>query len=194
MKTTKFILLFILLSSIFFSCKKSENDPFISLKSRKARITGEWKLTEGYTEVTSATGTDTYTITGGNITSVENGISITQPYSEVYNFKKDGTYNYTCNTDNGNDVDFEEGSWTFGTKSADMDLKAKETVLLYIKHYSSDNSGNNYSYTYDGTIYPVHRITLDMLKNKKMTIIIDYTYQDTNTSYTRKGTMTYEKQ
>jgi hypothetical protein len=28
------------------SCKKGENDPFLSLKSRDSRITGEWKLTK----------------------------------------------------------------------------------------------------------------------------------------------------
>jgi len=30
-----------------FSCKKGENDPFISLRTRKARLSGEWHLASG---------------------------------------------------------------------------------------------------------------------------------------------------
>ena len=47
MKNLK-IALFVVLAATFIlpSCKKGENDPFISLKSRDARITAKWKLTK----------------------------------------------------------------------------------------------------------------------------------------------------
>lgn len=35
-----------LLSSAVTSCKKGDGDPFLSLKSRKARVAGEWKATK----------------------------------------------------------------------------------------------------------------------------------------------------
>jgi len=193
MKNFKIILL-VLIAISAFSCKKGENDPFISLKSRKARLVGEWKLVEGSTSVVSSTGTDTYTFDGTLMTSVESGVTTTEPYSETYTFEKDGTYKYSDNTNNGEDTHDESGAWTFGAKSAELDVKAKETIMLHEQSYSAINSGILYSYTYVGTIYPVKRITIDMLKSNEMTMIIDYTFTGTNTAYTRTGTWTYEKQ
>jgi len=42
--------LFLLLASawLFTACKKGEDDPFLSLKSRDARLRGEWKLVKAY--------------------------------------------------------------------------------------------------------------------------------------------------
>lgn len=194
MRTLKFIILVILTVSMFFGCKKGENDPFLSLKSRKARLVGEWKLVEGSSTVIDSSNTDTYTFSETTLISFEGGVWDTLPYTETYTFENDGTYKYSSNTNNGFDTDDEEGVWTFGAKSAELDVKAKETVILYLKHYSSVYSGNTYSYTYDGTTCPVYRITLDMLKSTKMTLLIDYTYQGTSYSYTKTGTMTYEKQ
>lgn len=38
-------IIILLLISVFSSCKKGENDPLVSLISRKARLCGEWKVT-----------------------------------------------------------------------------------------------------------------------------------------------------
>ena len=38
------------------SCKKGENDPFLSLKSRKARLCGEWTVTKSEGTSSYATG------------------------------------------------------------------------------------------------------------------------------------------
>lgn len=47
MKKTIVILFSVLLTGIgFYGCKKGENDPFISFKSRDKRIMGEWDLTK----------------------------------------------------------------------------------------------------------------------------------------------------
>ncbi|HLP39837.1 hypothetical protein [Lacibacter sp.] len=41
----KYLLLFLLLSSTFLSCfRKGEDDPFVSFRSRKARVEGRWKV------------------------------------------------------------------------------------------------------------------------------------------------------
>jgi hypothetical protein len=195
MKKIKFTLLMLLVVMLILpACKKGENDPLISLKSRKARLVGEWKLVEGSSSVVSSSGTDTYTFNGTVMTSVESGLTTTAPYSESYIFEKDGTYKYSSNMNNGEDTDDESGAWTFGTKSTELDVKAKETVLLYGQQYTSVSSGNTYTYSYVGTILPVKRITLDMLKSNKMTLLIDYTYTGTSSAFTRTGTWTYEKQ
>jgi hypothetical protein len=195
MKKIKYALLMLLAVMLILpSCKKGENDPFISLKSRKARLVGEWKLVEGSSSVVSSSGTDTYTFNGTLMTSVESGVTTTVPYSESYTFEKDGTYKYSSNMNNGEDTDDESGAWTFGTKSTELDVKAKETVMLYGQQYTSVSSGITYSYSYVGTILPVNRITLDMLKSNKMTLLIDYTYTGTGSAFTRTGTWTYEKQ
>jgi len=61
---------------ILNSCKKGEDDPFITLHSRKARLTGEWKLTEMSLAITnrqdngSSTVSGTMSYDGTNITSV----------------------------------------------------------------------------------------------------------------------------
>jgi len=44
MKILKYTAVALLLSSTLLSCKKGENDPFLSLKSRAARLDGEWIL------------------------------------------------------------------------------------------------------------------------------------------------------
>ena len=40
----RIVALFILATFILVGCKKGENDPLISLKTRKSRLSGEWKM------------------------------------------------------------------------------------------------------------------------------------------------------
>ncbi|NQY66439.1 MAG: hypothetical protein HRT72_01765 [Flavobacteriales bacterium] len=50
-RTLSAIAIFLFIGSSFYGCKKGENDPFISLLSRDARITGTWILTKDETEL-----------------------------------------------------------------------------------------------------------------------------------------------
>ncbi|MDD4575741.1 MAG: hypothetical protein PHI36_04870, partial [Bacteroidales bacterium] len=46
MKNYKIILLLLaVFATTFSACKKGEDDPALSLRSRKARVAGEWKMT-----------------------------------------------------------------------------------------------------------------------------------------------------
>lgn len=68
---------FAIISTILVSCRKGDDDPAISLRSRKGRITNEWKITK----------------------SEKNG-EVQQSNGDTYiKFKKDGT-GETTETDN----------------------------------------------------------------------------------------------
>ncbi len=47
----------------FTACKKGENDPGLSLSSRKSRLVGEWTLSKGEDKSTSGSSTTTTTFT-----------------------------------------------------------------------------------------------------------------------------------
>lgn len=192
MKTIKFIILFVLAGSMFIGCKKGDNDPFLSFSSRKARLVGEWKLVDGSTTKTSSTGTETVTYTESTQATFDGTITTTIPYTETYTFEKDGTYKYSSDEDG--DLYEEEGAWTFGAKNDELDVKTKETVTLYCQKYTSTILGIVYTYQYTGTNSLIHHITLDMLKKNEMTVLTDYTYTSASNSYTKTGTMNYEKQ
>lgn len=105
-----------LLSSAVTSCKKGDGDPFLSLKSRKARVAGEWKATkmEDKSNTTSSStsgGTTTTTsstadlkLEGDKITlnitqTDQNGSTTTITVSGTgqlkATFEKDGNYSTT---------------------------------------------------------------------------------------------------
>lgn len=192
MKAIKFIGLALFLASTFWGCKKGENDPFLSFSSRKSRLVGEWKLTDGSITKTSSTSTETVTYTETTQATFDGTTTTTIPYTETYTFDKDGTYKYS-RTEDG-DLYEESGAWTFGAKSAELGVKAKETVTLYCESYTTTIGGTQYTYQYDGTNCFVNHITLDMLKKNGMTLLTDYTYTASANSYTKTGTLNYEKQ
>ncbi|KAB1064347.1 hypothetical protein [Salibacter halophilus] len=123
MKTTKrfFLSIAIIVLSIptFNSCKKGDGDPFISLRSRKARVAGEWTV-DSWNKQTTFSGSDiydgeTYTsngnsktqINGSSITISESGTESGPTSSDSYStnatgyitaeitFKKDGSFTRT---------------------------------------------------------------------------------------------------
>ena len=152
------------------ACKKGENDPFLSLKSRNARITGVWHLTTGTssssdaTTLAGVTTTDTQSTsyTETTMTQTDNGVSTTIPYTESMEIKKDGTYTRTTVSDGTTYTS--TGNWwwenskkkkvriafddDWGSMYIDR-LKNKELVLTYDESGSTSATGytNTYSYT-----------------------------------------------
>lgn len=77
------------------SCKKGEDDPFISFRSRDARITAKWKLVS-LEEVSIVNGNTISRVLNGSIlTSSTGGVSSTNSYSKEMEIKSDGTFNTT---------------------------------------------------------------------------------------------------
>jgi hypothetical protein len=168
------IALFVVLAAAFVlpSCKKGENDPFLSLHSRKARVVGEWKLTSGLI--------------------ILNGDTTTYPlanYSETMEFKGDHTYKITVVL--GSNTSVESGSWTFSSKVKDIDLKKKEAIILYTTSSTSGLSTSTYSGSY--ALNSPKVLQIDRLANKEMVVILDGTQSFGSSIDTKTGTLTYEQ-
>ncbi len=183
----------ILITLSFSGCKKGENDPFISLKSRTSRLAQDWKLTSGTVTETDtyngSTDVDTYTYTDATETHTSGGNSTTHAYSMELSIDKKGTYK-TTTIDDG-DVNTEEGSWMWTRKVKNQDLKNKEAIYLRETSYTY---GSN-SYSYSGKSNDVDNIwVIDKLSSKELVILYDYKETDSDGEiYTVKGTMTFTK-
>lgn len=98
------------------SCKKGENDPFMSLSSRKARVAGDWELADFmYTDMNTEpdgdwqgnettydagnmTMTNTYTDYDSGNSTTTTSTSTTTVNEATYTFNKDGTWSRVWNT------------------------------------------------------------------------------------------------
>jgi hypothetical protein len=94
------------------SCKKGENDPFLSLSSRKARVAGEWDVTgyefmsnnvESDGDSQSSTGSLSNNVITFTNSSTSGGTTVTNTNTVTvnefsYTFEKDGTWSSTQNT------------------------------------------------------------------------------------------------
>jgi hypothetical protein len=193
------------------SCKKGENDPFLSLSSRKARLAGEWTVSsETRSSVNNYTSSvlnpqfqyetvDVKRVTETNYNgSIYNGTQTTttkyststidlgpEAYVETYKFEKDGTYEHTIVDVDGQEV--EKGTWFFLGKNKDLELKKKEAITLTVDSRAITNS-NGVTTTYTSTGYDGDVLVIDLLKKKEITFIYEYSSTDedgeTNTSKT----------
>lgn len=170
------------------SCKKGENDPFLSLKSRKARVTGEWKLTEGTRSSTNTsfgiTNSTTTTYTGSTVSYNGNAFS----YSETLTIDKEGTYEVVIIEDG--EAYTERGNWFFAGKIKDLDLKKKEAIMFVAQSYSSGGQTETYDGLYGGDV-----MMIDQLKNKEIIFKGSFSFNNNNGS-TSSSTYdrTFEKQ
>lgn len=97
----------------FQSCKRGDNDPGLSLKSRTARLKGDWKLTDKSVTLSEATNVGSNTISsktttgnyaGGQETVLINDVTGSNPVTTILRkydfditFDESGTYEYTFN-------------------------------------------------------------------------------------------------
>lgn len=93
-------------TTVVSSCKRGKDDPFLSLRSRKGRMEGEWKVVS-------------MTVNGTN--AMGQGIS----YS--YKFEKDGDCEYTMTS--GSNTNTNKYKWSFLAKSGDF--KNKERITIF---------------------------------------------------------------
>jgi hypothetical protein len=200
MKTFKFIFVFLaILAFVIPSCKKGDNDPWLSFRSRKNRLCGKWALKSGTSSYIYNDTTESINYTGSNAeitysTAAGTFNSGTVPYTEKWTINKDETFIMIKN--NYNYYLTIEGIWSFGEKSEQLDLKNKESVIFYITSkkyvYNGSVSGNpdgTYFYTYKGSYCPTYNYTIDQLKNKE--IIVKYEGASAYTDFSENGTGTF---
>lgn len=192
-KILKLVLLGVIVSTSFTSCKKGANDPFLSFKSRKSRLTGEWSLSDGkITQTFSGSGgggTYVTTYDGSTETITYTGNSSTKVYTQTWTFDKDGSWEESLN-DDGN-TSTTNGYWLFTCGSKAGDYKKKERIILSETKYTDKNGVD----TYEGkTLVGASSYTLDKLSSKELILLIDNTTtsQNGNTT-TTEGTITFTK-
>jgi len=195
----KFYLLFaitLLTVTAFESCKKGENDPALSLLSRKTRLVGNWELINGTVSIIySDGGSRIITYNGSERTTLTDGsTSVTTAYYRTFSIYKDGTFSRSITDDD--DIFSSEGAWYFCPKNKELDLKSKEAVAFSTtKQYYSLDGGPQHEITMGGThavAYP-EVMQIDRLTNKELVILVDESYGTESGSYTSTGTLTFKK-
>ena len=190
-----------IIALVFSGCKKGENDPFISLKSRTSRLTNTWELSAMDYTSTSVNSTYTssykYSYSSGiqtvtSTTTVGGSSSTTTSTSTLtkkITFEKDGTYKVEINDDG--DLSTIEGNWAWLEKSKPAELADKEAVMLSTTKEVDGSDTDNYSgksNDFDDML------VFDKLSSKELVVLYDYTNTDSDGyTYTKKGTITYTK-
>lgn len=156
----------LLLSVAISACKKGENDPSLSLRTRKARVAGEWKVTSGKGSSQQngpwGASTSSWTFDG---TTYSTTIGTGAPYAESrmmeFTFEKDGKYQMVDTWD-GTKVTY-EGDWNFNKGVGEAEGKSE--LLLSLGKLIEDGI------TYD-VIGHIHfeSYVIDELRNDKMVL------------------------
>jgi hypothetical protein len=165
MKRVNFLIIAAALMMLAPSCKKGDNDPFLSFSSRDARISGKWVMTTLESVTTSTTtvlgvsvsNTTTTTFDGTLMTSVWTGFgggsnSFSYTYELIVNKEGD----YALKTINDGDTEETSGYWWWKN-----DSKKKTRIAL-------DDDANSYE--------------IDRLKKKEMTLVQNWSTKDTQSN------------
>lgn len=171
------------------SCKKGDEDPALSLLTRKARLTGVWDLTELESTtidntvgnsllVTSSDGKieNSYQTfvdypTDSNITKLliekhELTINKDGTWSEVYSYQYEMRYYFSDGNEEitGNANITSNGNWTFGEK-VKGEYKNKERLIFEELFYREEFTNRHYKAEYYGSIPTLYDyVSPDLIK------------------------------
>jgi hypothetical protein len=157
------ISIILLAITVTSGCKRGEEDPFLSLKSRDSRVTGTWELKSSsylYTETESESGvltvnTNSVNFVNGVRTYVStNGTIFTSTYSFEMTIDKNGSYMIVEINDGYKSE--QSGYWWW------LNDSKKKTRIAF----DDDNS----SYL------------VEQLKNKELILTANYFYKDVDTN------------
>jgi len=199
MKKTIVIFASIIFSGLgFYGCKKGENDPMLSLHSRKGRLTGEWRISSGTSSNTSGGNTDIETWTETSVTQTSGGTTTTGTNAKyILTIEKDGTFK------------LEQGAtWSFGTTSVTTSYtsngtwnwtgrvgedKNKSNMVLKTLMETNNSGSSTTVSTYTGDSAPTSVMHIDQLKNKEIIFTVNGTSTSGTTSSTTTGEYTFAK-
>jgi hypothetical protein len=144
MRFIKKTLLFFMIVFTMTTCKKGDEDPEISLRSRKARLTGEWKMKNGSASMTYPNYNETTKFDGSNfeIYSTYTGgrpVVYVGKYLLSLKIKKNGTF--TMHELNANLIFDAEGSWSFNSGVGKE--KKKEDAIFYIDQVNTGSTADH---------------------------------------------------
>jgi hypothetical protein len=169
-KSHPLLLLFVMLSLV--QCKKGEEDPSFTLKSRGKRLEGEWRMGSGYASFTynyQSAYNESWSFDGVNfrLNTTESGPPVTYIGKYFLNLaiRKDGTFDFTEFSPYG--MLQCSGTWCF-TQSKGKEKK-KESVLFIV---TATQQGYTYSGIFNRTAASF-RYHLTRLANKDMTLHSD---------------------
>lgn len=132
-----FLLLFAIVPGLIFTtCKKGEDDPKLSLLSRKARVVGSWKIKSG-TAIYSYYGYTAKYILDGSTQRLAIGNTLPKtPYTLDLHISKKGTFTFTEFLDSLQLT--ASGTWCFNAGVGEE--KSKESITFIVDEaYGSRN-------------------------------------------------------
>lgn len=165
------------------ACKKGPNDPAFSLRTRKARVVGEWQIKTGTstfstTDSQNNTTSDRFTYSGNTYdyagTDI-NGQSFigTGKYFFKMNFDKEGNVKITETYDNFTSII--NGTWNFNGGIGNNN--SKEQIIIHVTYASYPVGATKYSGNQTDLTY-----TLTELRNKKMSLYQTYKEESSDNS------------
>ncbi len=213
----KLIIALAVVAGVMTGCKKGENDPFFSFKSRKARLAGSWVISELDVEEKShwtdwaaqeynSVSTRTYdgarmvhSWTDSQVGGATTSGSEVYAYKHELEFTKEGTFVQTFQGDDDGDNIYDwtfvqSGNWVFVGKNKEAELKNKEAVALYV---TSETSTGSYSSSSTFTGFQNSQIlVLDRLAKDELVVKYDESELDGSSgdSSSMTGTETFVKE
>jgi hypothetical protein len=167
----------LVLPFVFFSsCRKGEDDPGFSFRTRKARLAGEWRFISGsvtlsFVDHTQGARTNfVYSLSNMRYDLAVTGPGFPTLYKGTYqlnlNVKKDGTFDFSEISD---EPVAGRGSWDFLLKSGDR--KNKEEVNFVISDITTGASNSWSLFNWNGTSM---RYRIKELRDKKLVLTASY--------------------
>jgi hypothetical protein len=195
LKTSVLLFSLLIISGFLNSCKKGENDPALSFRSRTQRLCTTWDITYFKSTYTSATtGAITTTINetfeNGSYTK-GNGTATTEKGSYVWtiNIDKNGTYtHFKVVTPEGGvkDTTSESGNWFWADANKQADLKNKEMVNFSINQ-------SNILLSFQGNPISTYSWVIDQLKHKEMVVKCNFQLNNGGAAVNFESTYTLTK-
>lgn len=154
MKKVRILIIVLTVLGAISSCKKGDNDPFISIRSRDARITGEWKVVNLEYNINNDGDISSATLNGSILTETNNGSSSSYSYSANWEINSDGTLNTTYAIDGSLSTDSETWYWLDDSQKKSKIMTSEggvyvvdrltnnELVLKYQYEYSNPSGGD----------------------------------------------------
>ncbi|NBV14390.1 MAG: hypothetical protein EBS07_10030 [Sphingobacteriia bacterium] len=180
----------------FIGCKKGDDDPWLSFRGRKNRITNNWKLQKGRVLITtypplggSTQRTITYGEGGGYSVTETGGFTEQGSYEIKLRFYKDGRFTKEHNeTPNGSTrgTSKEEGTWHFSGGNSNFEKRELLALLKEESSFLSQNTSLNTSINYNGgNLFQIQRLAFrELVLKAKQRITSGGTIQEIDEEWT----------